>query len=482
MKAVRIVSDCDRKKAFTHSFSKIPPAAYLSYFETLELVILKRTHRFFCENKIWQSFTPIIHLRNPSHCKNLSDHFPKAKLIIKASACYILQLCSPCQLANIISLDFRNGPFSRIFNFSTLPKLTVLQLDNCYGLGLDDLNNMTQLVSLSLNFEVDRFRGSTLRKLTNLTKLSLRENTVITDLDIELLPLRSLSLYNNRTITPFVLKRLNLTQLDISIYATAALSGEIIQCTTITDLTLTMADINIIGKKVLASMTQLKKLTVQDPELLYEDCLKYLTNLTHLHFIGATKYEKLDLPSLQTIIIMSRWPWGYVPSLSLTNLTHLELEVVSHLADISCLINLTYLKLTFYRNGITPPQIPILPKKLKTLILLNLSSYDTINFVSLENLTTLEISVENDKVIHHLPVHHNLKKLTIWSGNAQINDHSLMQYTHVNHLTLLSLTTPLIGYCFEYMKGLLSLTIYRRKISDECHSQLIKRGIIVRDY
>ncbi|AYV82874.1 MAG: hypothetical protein Hyperionvirus3_20 [Hyperionvirus sp.] len=487
MKARRIVGDNPDtpRKAFTHFFSRIPPETYLEYFEILELVILKRTHRFFSENKIRQSAAPIIHVTNQSDCKNLLAHFPKAKLIIAHTPGEILRSCDLRQLSNIISLNFINVPIPRSLNFSTLPKLTVLRLDICYGLELNALDNMTQLIELSLNFEVHRFKGSTLRKLTNLTKLSLCQNDTITDADIESLPLRSLCLDTNRIITPFVLKRLNLTQLNITKYATRPLTNVIVQCTTITDLTLAMSDIDAMEKKllfvlpikVLNCMTWLNKLTLLDPGVSYGERLKYLTNLTHLELIGLTTYEQVNLPSLQTLIINAKLPWVYVPSESLTNLTHLEIGMVAYLADTSCLINLTYLKVSFNTYG--GGQIHNLPHNLKTLILINLASYHKINFVRLENLTTLEIFAESAKVIHHLPVHRNLRKLTLRSPNTDINDSSLMQYTSVNHLSL-SIAAPLIGYCFEYMKGLFSLTIDRRNISDPCVSQLRKRGIIVR--
>jgi len=207
-------------------------------------------------------------------------------------------------LVNITSLNLFYVALPHHVQFSQLTNLTSLCLDQKCGIKPKALDNMTKLFELKL-INNDEIEGSTLRTLTSLRTLYVCGNTTITDSDIESLPIRSLSIGYNTRITSDVLPKLNLTSLDVR--GNGRLTSDIIvQCTTLIDLQLHMIQLSALGLETMSKMTNLRKLTIDwgwERVRLSEDCVKHLTNITHLGLINLKENIKIPPLALQSLFV-----------------------------------------------------------------------------------------------------------------------------------------------------------------------------------
>ncbi|AYV82721.1 MAG: hypothetical protein Hyperionvirus2_89 [Hyperionvirus sp.] len=444
----------------------VPPYAICDFLDKDDLVILMRTHSFFSLKyaKIASPQISLLYRPNDDRIiyKKILKKFPKAKLIIDT----VSMTKNLTVLPRITSLDLSYS-YSYAPNLPLITNLTSLCLRNCgETINTEMLTPLTKLVELDLDNNRE-IKGSTLQKLTLLQKLNLDNNTIITDLDIEYLPLRSLSLECNTTITPFILPKLNLTHLNIRNYGAESLSEEIIKCRTITSLDLSgnrFADIF----KIIEKMTWLQKLTIN--ERVYEKSLSYLTNLTYLEIYRNQAIEISSLVKLQTLIIRETGIFGsryecqvsyQIKFINLKNLTHLDVSIGRLLSNpkLSKLENLKKLTL---RNSIYNLDIDISH-------LISLTSLEIIN-CSMHSFVR-EGNISNQ----------SLESLTVVESTTKIYDNSLAAFSNLKYLVLQPKETSRIkGRCFKDLPKLFSIKINQLvRLEDSCIPSLLKRGIML---
>ncbi|AYV84835.1 MAG: hypothetical protein Hyperionvirus42_11 [Hyperionvirus sp.] len=378
---------------------------------------------------------------------------------------------------NITSLD-TVGDYIEIL--TDLTNLTSLQIHRLDEVKSEMLSNLTKLIELDLSGNT-RINGETIRKLTNLRKLNLEENRIIADEDIECLPLRSLSLSKNSMITWRILKKLNLTELNLNKYAYRLEGDELSQNTSLTELTGEMMDIYEIGLENIAKMTNLRKLTIKNPNLIYKDYIR-LTNLTHLELDTLrTPFNMSDLSRLETLIIKGidvvntnfrlvrlvslshleingyRFGTGEIDFRHLRNLTHLDVGA-------NCCVNFAEM---------------LVLKKLKRLILRNANYDKEVDIFGLTSLTSLEIL---DGRLRSIVMGKNdsLERLTIGTYNSDIDDKTLKGFVNLKYLSLRPLHN-VHGLCFKYLENLYEVTLWKRHmLYKESIALLEVRGIKIK--
>ncbi|AYV82631.1 MAG: hypothetical protein Hyperionvirus1_210 [Hyperionvirus sp.] len=463
-------------RIFVNSVFDIPPFAIYEYFDTDELVTLRRTHRFFA-SKLCPIGSPIIHLRSDtsaskSEYAKIPIQFPKAKLIVEKHGGI-----HPTILLNVTSLNV--SYLTHLIDLSLMTNLTSLKLMESDYVRSEMLDNLTKLVELALD-STPCIKGPTVRKLTNLQTLNLDMNDTITDADIASLPIRSLSLLHNTTITPLVLKQLNLTHLNIT-HAMPALADELLHCLQLTDLELDMNTIIKIGLETIRKIPSLRKLTidefVQTPRI---DAMKYLTHLTYLNFKNIkANLDHTPFPLLQTLIITGVAPSIlYFPSVPLDNLTHLEINNYANLI-VDYLKNLTYL-------DICVPRLPSNRElhrfgKLKKVILRGDGYRRPIDISQLTSVESLEI-IGSDASFSVYGRNESLESLTIDTPrNTPLDDNSIQLFPNLKYLSLGPQCPKVTGSCFKHLPKLFSLSINERNSLDPKHIlALIKRGVLIK--
>ncbi|AYV80884.1 MAG: hypothetical protein Harvfovirus9_14 [Harvfovirus sp.] len=478
--------DCSDSKRFLHGIFTIPVEAYVEYFKIDDLIMLRRTHPGFA-GKLCLIAKPVIELFAPMigiiDYSNVPRQFPKAKLAVGKRQSGITCSQNLNVLGNITSLDC-TGRSIMVVDLSVMTGLTSLCLDQCDAIKTEWLDAMTKLVSLNLA-DNNQIKGVTLRKLTNLRHLNLDSNTTITDLDIEGLPLCSLSLAHNTTISPFVIRRLNLTQLNIDRYGTGEFTAETSLWTTITDLHINIGDRWRLKNReeTIAKMTWLRRLTITD-SFPHIDCVKSLTNLTYLELKDATVGEIVGITPLlllQTLIIKGQKNVRHLidfPVGPFNDLTHLEIIDYDVIFNFDFLTNLTHLDIEC-----VPPMDYGKLCKLKNLtkLILRISSLWTyIDISGLRSLISLEVLGRG--IVRSFVGNDSLQSLKMDITNCILDDSSLVLMRNLRHLSLgIFSCEKVIGTCFRSLDKLFSVEIsVRNKLGEECIADLEKRGVMVR--
>ncbi|AYV82671.1 MAG: hypothetical protein Hyperionvirus2_39 [Hyperionvirus sp.] len=439
-----------------HSFSTLPAYAYQDFLTLDDLIMLRRTHQFFLE-KLCKIATPTINIFYKQ--LNMLAQFPKARLMANKTS----------------GID---GEDLTIF-----PRITCLDISHNSNCNVSEhLSLMTKLTELNMRDNVV-IRGPVLRKLTLVRKLVLDLNTVITDLDIEALPLRSLSIAKNRIITPLVLRKLNLTHLNINDYTTSRhsieLGDEIIRCVTITDLELYGTDAYAIGFKTMDKMTWLRKLTIDEqPFSDYGNHLKCLTNLTYLEIKNGRRIQigMAVLQQLETLII-TKGIFVDIPSMPMTNLTRLEISAdASYTLNYGCLRNLTHLDLG---EGSSEKNLEIAElKKLRKLILRNVNYSSYVNIFCVVELEICYCDIAGfaggggDR----------LESLTVNTLGAIIDDDDMVRFPNLKYFSMgRAGCAKVTGTCFKDMEQLYSLTISKyNNLDPSCIAELNRAGIMIK--
>ncbi|AYV80492.1 MAG: hypothetical protein Harvfovirus2_22 [Harvfovirus sp.] len=467
----------------THPLSIIPEHAYVEYLDINDLTRLRQTHPHFA-GRLSQIAKPIIELfASETHWIDYSKlplQFPKAKLVIGKGHSGVTRTLGLGVLANVTSLDCVDRLRMNL-DISMMTNLTFLCLDRCDAIKTEAVDAMTNLVSLSLAGN-DEIKGSTVRKLTNLRELNLDSNTTITDLDIDALPLQSLSLVSNWKISPLMLKRFNLTKLNISYYATDALIGEIILCTTVTDLSLNMYDVNQLGQETVAKMTWLRRLTITDPKAdIYRELFQYLTNLTYLEFKDCrTIFQVGPLLPLQSLVVKGR-KTGYPFDLlhhSLNDLTYLEVHGYDVFLNLNFVTNLTHLDIERPDRRVGEDLVKL--KYLKKLVLRECTDWLHIDISGLTSLVSLEIL--GRVIVRSLVGADGLQSLKIYANNCVVDDSSFLSMRNLRCISLGGISCEGVkGTSFKHLDKLFEVEIgMRNGLDQECLYDLKKRGVVVR--
>ncbi|AYV83012.1 MAG: hypothetical protein Hyperionvirus3_158 [Hyperionvirus sp.] len=484
-KKLRPVPPDDTKSAplFT-----IPPLAICDFYTILDLVTLRRTHRSFSQKgKICQEASPLIHLTSYTDYSQVPIQFPKAKLLIEKTSHHIITSQNSFVLANITSLNIPDNSLNEI-QLEIMTRLTSFSLSISPDTKTLTLDELTQLTDLELHHNTT-LEGIPLRKLTSLRRLNLNGNMSVKDLDIESLPLHSLSLGYNSAITPSVLATLRLTYLNISGSAKHAIGDEIIKCRTLTELELNMNDLIICGLPAVKKMGHLRKLILHHPQKNYEEYTAHLTNLTHLeiHDIN-TQIEVIGPRSIQTLHVIGRTHYYSFTCASFDNLTYLKLdmETVNIIINFNNLRKLTYLDMYLE----TPTKIDYRELGALTIlkkIILRIGTFNEtkINLSPCISLTSVEILSESNHSSfspRDLIANENIQSLTIKTLNTTIHDNSFDRYPNLNYLSLHSFSYVLYKCkCFENLHKLALLEIAKHQHLDtECIVSLERRGIMIR--
>ncbi|AYV83255.1 MAG: hypothetical protein Hyperionvirus5_61 [Hyperionvirus sp.] len=476
------------KKSFLYQLSIIPPYVLSVYFDIYDLIILKRTNRFFHGGKLCKVASPIIYLARGNDYSRLHTLFPKARLVINGQQNRMMFDEFAIISENVTSIDLSTCSYGLILLATYLPameNLTSLTLRGRNDVETKMLDSMTKLVELDLS-DNKKITGPTLQKLTSLKKLNLDHNSMITDYVIESLPLTSLSLIGNKTITPFILTKLKLTHLHIWCWGDPKLKGAIIQCTTVTDLHIHMNDLIACGVETIIKMTQLRKLAIADPYFPKGDYGKYLTNLTQLTLEWVQKKITIPtLPSLRTLIIKRLS--SHLPDFgadTFPNLSHLEIDSAD---NIPCSFNFDFIRnLTHLNIGARCILRDV--TKLKKIQKLKLRSgiYDSVIDISqLVSLTSLEISDDHFfEQNRFFAGSESLESLTINVNTPTINSTTLEAFPNLKYLCLRSksmMSCSKTRCCFQNLHKLYMLKIERcHNLDERCIALLEKRGVLIR--
>ncbi|AYV81245.1 MAG: hypothetical protein Harvfovirus22_20 [Harvfovirus sp.] len=444
-----------------------PPYALQEFLNIDDLITLKHTHRFFNTWKLCKIASPTIQMFTSVNYSKVLEQFPKAKLMSPQPNDTNWKFISTTTL-NITSLDLTNGTTQTPENLSSMTNLTFLDLFSCNSLKTEMLDPLTKLIVLSLAYNT-QIKGSTLKKLTSLRKLNLDANLMITDQDIESLPITSLTLQNNVNITPSLLKKLNLKELRIG-DSTLAATNEIFQMSGLTHLDL--------GVSLLVPREPIlpKKLSAM---YMNDDSLQYLTNLTYLEL--RHQIFKIDISvlfKLETLKISAAELTLDFPLQPLDHLSHLELSGFTQKLNFSYIKNLTYLKTRCNLLRNTPELYEL---NLKHLMIMEGHTYHNLDISRFKSLTSLEIFNYAFIVRDIRPfISSTLESLILNTYNWSLTDGLLSGLSNLKYLTICKSTQEITGSCFKNMPKLFSLRIQKNNLSRECICSLNNRGIMIK--
>ncbi|AYV83270.1 MAG: hypothetical protein Hyperionvirus5_76 [Hyperionvirus sp.] len=362
-----------------------------------------------------------------------------------------------------------------------MTNLISLRLNDCEFIKTIDIGLwLTKLVSLSLNSN-SQINGSALAKLICLRKLNLDNNTCISDLDIESLPLESLSLVGNYRITDSIFRKLKLTQVGLSVGSPAA-TDEILRCTTITDLNLKGTNMDYICYiPTFAKMTNLRKLIAVD-YYSTEDVFKYLTNLTYLELPYSGNDRGIDvgiagLPLLGTLVIDKIYD-RYFPKVPLDSLSHLEIRGDRYKINLQFVRNLTFLDVG---PGWINQELHDL-KNLKKLVLRNVGYCCDISRLSeLTSLTVLDDTSKHCVINHSLFVSDSLQSLCIHAYRCFMYGASFRAVPNLKYLSVCALDVRIDSSSFNNLDKLFSIVVREHQVDKKLLASLRKEGIMVRD-
>ncbi|AYV84812.1 MAG: hypothetical protein Hyperionvirus40_16 [Hyperionvirus sp.] len=459
-------------------FSVIPFNAICVFFQLDDIIILRRTHRFF-SLKLCSVASPNIILfpRTMLNSRQMIEQFPKGRFIIDNTYCgYPDSLVSDI-CANVTSLDLSECASLPSFVESALPSsLTSLSLSSTSPVKPEMFSALTRLIELKLNN--NPINASILAKLPALRKLDLDNNRTLTDLDIEMLTLHSLSLGVNTT-GRLKLKKLNLTHLNLNNQPLDELKDELIQCTTITDLEFNMCAQKIDAAWTLVNeMTSIKKLTINDWTYLERyivDDLKKFRNVAAFSLfrletfvLGGAGWNRMCFP---------RYGMEKLSRLVIYNAHYCELNF-RHLK------NLTELHLG---NCILPANTELAElKNLRRLkferMATNRKSLDISPLGSLTSLEFLKGAFHSFVNNNGLVASGSLERLVMDADNSTVSDNKLKAFPNLKYLSLgRSSCKNVMGSCFAFLHNLFSLEINEdHRLDKGPLASLRRRGILIR--
>ncbi|AYV82622.1 MAG: hypothetical protein Hyperionvirus1_201 [Hyperionvirus sp.] len=472
MKVVRI-----EEKGFKHRIASVPPHAISGFFYLDDLVLLRRTHKYF--SGVCKIASPIINLTIADG--KITEQFPKARLLIDSVYDEILPQLERSVLPRVTSLNISRESME----LGTIPEIVA----------------MTKIMSVHFPYSYPVTR-SLLTKLTDLRKLSLASDMALLPDDLSSLPITSLSTNGGTPLSVETFRSLKLTELGTNAQNIKLLSDELVQnrYTILTNLNLEIyrEDVSILVGTI-AKMAWLRELTIRGGRSFpYVECLSNLTNLTYLKIGYDNDPIRIPfLPRLETFILVrlniSKVDFEF-PLFPLDNLTHVEIKGYDIKFNTRFMKNLT--SLNYDQQGELESRQLCEFKKLARLTLINNEEKSkVIDITYLNSLTSLKSGgtyylVGSQRKLKFVRtsdniVNRNLESLDICGGNniLGIDDDLLEGFPNLRSMSIRRAAPELKGSCFKKLPNLFLLKIGRiNNLSSESLSLLMGRGVLIKYY